>query len=166
MIRYSRLLNVLLLITLLFVPVSFYSVPLPQTAADVKVSGSLKQDKLKRGGTTQASVTIEIPSGLHVQSNKPLDKFLVPTKLDIEAPQGVKIGPVLYPRARTMKLSFSKTPVSVYEGVAIIRFNVTVPANFGASSAEIKGRLKFQACNNDSCFPPQTREVKVGLNVE
>ncbi len=153
-----------MLVTLLFVPARLYSVP--QTASDVKVSGSLKPDKVKRGGATQGTIAIEIPNGLHLQSNKPLDKFLVPTKLDIEAPQGLKIGPALYPRARVVKLSFSKTPVAVYEGLAVIRFNVSVPASFGASSAEIKGRLRFQACNNEACFPPQTREIKIGLSVE
>jgi hypothetical protein len=109
---------------------------------------------------------MEIPSGLHVQSNRPLDKFLVATKLEIEAPQGLRVGPALYPRAVLRNLKFSKGRVAVFEGRTVIRFSVTVPANFGSNSAEIKARLKFQACNDDACFPPLTREVKVWLAVE
>ena len=63
-------------------------------------------------------------------------------------------------------LKFSKQAVAVFEGRAVLRFNVTVPANYNGSSGEIKGKLRFQACNDDSCFPPQTREVKMWLNVE
>ena len=109
---------------------------------------------------------MEIPSGLHVQSNKPLDKYLVPTKLDIDAPQGVRVGGIIYPRPLMRKLKFSKNQVAVYEGRATIRFNVTVPASFNGNSAELKGRLRFQACNDEACFPPVTREVKMWLNVE
>jgi hypothetical protein len=64
------------------------------------------------------------------------------------------------------KLKFSKSTVAVYEGKAVIRFNVTVPANYSGGSGEIKGKLRFQACNDDSCFPPVTREVKMPLYVE
>ena len=137
-----------------------------QSSADVNVSGSIAPDKIKKGRVARATVTMDIPSGLHVQSSKPLDKFLVPTKLDVETPQGMKTGPISYPRALMKKLKFSKSVVAVYEGKAVIRFNVTVPANFYGDGGEIKGKLRFQACNDDSCFPPVTREVKMRLYVE
>jgi hypothetical protein len=159
-----RLLLVLLILVLL--PVSFYSKPRPQSGNDVKTNGSVTPDKVKKGRSVQASVVMEIPNGLHVQSSKPLDKFLVATKLDVETPQGMKVGPITYPRAIMRSLKFSKGKVAVYEGRAVIRFNVTVPANYGGSSGDIKGRLRFQACNDDACFPPITREVKMWLNVE
>ncbi len=157
-----------LLITglLLLAPATMQSSIFAQSAADIKVNGEFKPDKIKKGRAVQASVIIEIPKGLHVQSSKPLDKFLIPTKLDVEAPQGIKVGAISYPRAITRQLGFSTKPVAVYENKAVIRFNVTVPANYGGSSFELKGNLRFQACNNDSCFPPQTREVKLWLNLE
>jgi thiol:disulfide interchange protein DsbD len=137
-----------------------------QTSADVNVSGNIAPDKIKKGRIARASVTLEIPSGLHVQSSRPLDKFLVATKLDVETPSGLTAGPISYPRALMRKLKFSKGNVAVYEGRAVIRFNVTVPANFTGDGGEIKGKLRFQACNDESCFPPVTREVKMRLYVE
>lgn len=160
------LIRLLPVIITLLLPVSFYSNTAPQSSADVHVSGSLAPDKTKKGRTVRATVTMDIPNGLHVQSSKPLDKFLVATKLDVEAPSGMKVGPISYPRALMRKLKFSKGNVAVYEGKAMIRFPVTVPANYGGSSGEIKGKLRFQACNDESCFPPVTREVKMWLNVE
>ena len=166
MTRFSRSIGVLTLTTLLPIAAPVYSTPLPQSAGDVKVSGSIAPDKVKPGRAAQGSVVMEIPSGLHVQSNRPLDKFLVATKLEIEAPQGLRVGPVLYPRAVFRNLKFSKGRVAVFEGRTVIRFSVSVPASFSSNSAEIKARLKFQACNDDACFPPLTREVKVSLAVE
>lgn len=160
MINHSKLIGTLFL--LILVPATFYA----QSSSDVKVDGSLAPDKIKKGRVVRGSVVMDIPSGLHVQSNKPLDKYLIPTKLDVETPEGMKVGPISYPRAVRRNLKFSKSAVAVYEGRATIRFNVTVPASYGGSSGEIKGKLRFQACNDDACFPPVTREVKMWLNVE
>ena len=164
MSRYSALFS---LTIILLLPTSFYSNPTPpQSSSDVNVSGSIAPDKVKKGRVTRASVVMDIPSGLHVQSSRPLDKFLIATKLDVETPSGMKVGPISYPRALMRKLKFSKGTVAVYEGRAVLRFNVTVPANYSGSSGEVKGKLRFQACNDESCFPPVTREVKMWLNVE
>ncbi|HSE15920.1 MAG TPA: protein-disulfide reductase DsbD domain-containing protein [Pyrinomonadaceae bacterium] len=154
------------LFIMLLLPVTFYSNPAPQSSRDVNVSGSVAPDKIKKGRIVRATVVMDIPNGLHVQSSKPLDKFLVPTKLDVETPSGMQVGPISYPRPLMRKLKFSKGAVAVYEGRALIRFNVTVPANYSGGSGEIKGKLRFQACNDESCFPPVTREVKMWLNVE
>lgn len=165
MIKHSKLRTFSLLVILL-IPATFYSSPVPQSSADVNVSGSVAPDKVKKGRMVRASVVMDIPSGLHVQSSKPLDKFLVATKLDVETPSGMKVGPISYPRALMRKLKFSKGMVAVYEGKSIVRFNVAVPANYSGGSGEIKGKLRFQACNDEACFPPVTREVKMWLNVE
>ena len=158
----SKLIRLLPLLVLLCLPATLYA----QSASDVNVSGSIAPDKIKKGRVVRATVTIDIPNGLHVQSNRPLDKYLVATKLDVETPSGMQAGPVSYPRAVMRKLKFSKSNVAVYEGRAVLRFNVTVPANYNGSSGEIKGKLRFQACNDESCFPPVTREVKMWLNVQ
>jgi DsbC/DsbD-like thiol-disulfide interchange protein len=160
MINHSKLIATLFLLFLL--PASVYS----QSASDVTATGSIAPDKTRKGRVVRASVVIDIPKGLHVQSSRPLDKYLIATKLDVETPSGMKVGPVSYPRPVMRNLKFSKSAVAVYEGRAILRFNVTVPANYSGSSGEIKGKLRFQACNDDACFPPVTREVKMWLNVE
>jgi thioredoxin:protein disulfide reductase len=167
MIKHSLLYKLLLLLAVLVVPATLYSTPRPpQSAADVKVRGSIAPDKVKKGRTVKARVVMEIPQGLHVQSNKPLDKFLIATKLDVDTPSGMTVGTIVYPRALMRSLKFSKNKVAVYEGHTSIQFPVTVPANYSGGSGEIKGKLRFQACNDESCFPPVTREVKMWLNVE
>lgn len=154
------------LLLILLIPATLYSSPAPQSSADINVSGSIAPDKIKKGRSARATVVMDIPAGLHVQSSKPLDKFLVATKLEVEAPAGMQVGSIVYPRALMRKLKFSKGMVAVYEGRALIRFNVTVPANYSGGSGEIKGKLRFQACTDEACFPPVTREVKMWLNVE
>ena len=43
-------------------------------------------------------------SGFHVNANRPLGKYAIPTTLKIEAPKGVTIGPISFPRAIVRKL--------------------------------------------------------------
>lgn len=114
----------------------------------------------------QGSIVMDVPSGYHIHSNRPLEKFLIATQVQIEAPKGVRVGPVLYPRALLRSLKFSKNKVSVFEGRTTIRFNATVPRNYEGNSAELKARVRFQSCNDDLCFPPQTKEVKMWVSVE
>lgn len=152
--------------TLLIIPAAFYATSLPQSQPNIVVTGNLAGDKALRGRSAQAVVVMDIPAGFHLHSNRPLEKFLIPTQLQIEAPKGVRVGAVIYPRAVLRSLKFSKNKVAVYEGRATMRFNVTVPAAFGADSAELKARLRYQACNDELCFPPQTREVKIPLRIK
>ncbi len=75
MIKHSTF-RILSLIVILLIPATLYSNPAPQSSADVNISGSIAPDKIKKGRIVRASVVMDIPAGLHVQSNKPLDKFL------------------------------------------------------------------------------------------
>ena len=151
---------------LLLIPNAFLATPVRQSAPNIPVNGSLATNKIGRGRTVRGTVVMDIPSGYHANSNRPLEKFLIATQLQIEAPKGIRVGPILYPRPLLRSLKFSKSKVSVFEGRTTMRFSVTVPASFAGNSAELKARLRFQSCNDDLCFPPQTREVSMWLQVE
>ncbi|HKO96903.1 MAG TPA: protein-disulfide reductase DsbD N-terminal domain-containing protein [Pyrinomonadaceae bacterium] len=161
-----RLTQVIPILVILVFPVSLYSSPAPQSAPNIGVNGSVSPNKVKRGRTAQATLVMNIPGGYHVNSNKPLEKFLIATQLKIEAPKGVRVGPIVYPRALLRSLKFSKSKVSVFEGRTQIRFNVTVPAGYSGNNVELKARLRYQSCNDEVCFPPQNRDESIWLNVE
>lgn len=156
----------ILAIFLLALPAHFSAIATPQSGPNISVNGSLVPDKVARGRTARGMVVMDIPSGYHANSNRPLEKFLIATELKVEAPRGFRVGPTVYPRALLRSLKFSKSKVAVFEGRTTLRFSVTVPADYSGNSAEIKGRLRYQSCNDDACFPPQTREVKMWLTVQ
>ncbi len=161
-----RALTQLTLTTALLLAASPYATSAPQSAPNIPVNGSLASNKTGRGRTVQGTIVMDVPAGYHVNSSRPLEKFLIATQLQIEAPKGIRVGPILYPRPLLRSVKFSKSKVSVFEGRATMRFSVTVPRGFTGNSAELKARLRFQSCNDDLCFPPQTREVSMRLNVE
>ena len=169
-LRHSRpqpAIRLLLIVSFLTVPSSFYSAPLvPQSAPNIGVNASLSANNIQRGRNVQATLVMDIPSGYHVNSSRPLEKFLIATQVKVEAPTGIRVGPVSYPRAVLRSFKFSKNRVSVYEGRATMRFSVSVPRDVATGSKEIKVRLRYQSCNDEACFPPQSRELSLWLNVE
>lgn len=136
-----------------------------QSAPNIRINNYLSSESVKPGRSVQGVVEMEIPSGFHVNSSRPLEKFLIATQLTFEAQQRLRVGPVSYPRALLRSLKFSKNKVSVYEGKAVMRFNISVPANFTGDGAELKARLRYQSCSDDVCFPPKTYEVKFWVKV-
>lgn len=136
-----------------------------QSPPNINVNGYVVGDSVRRGRAAKAVVEMDIPGGFHVHSNRPLEKFLIATQLKVEAPAGVRVSAVSYPRALLRSLKFSKNRVAVFEGRATMRFNVTVPANFGSDSAQLKATLRYQSCNDELCFPPQNKEVWINVKV-
>ena len=159
-------LQVLLIVAFLTAPSSLYSASAPQSAPNIVINASLAANKIQRGRNVQATLVMDIPSGYHINSSRPLERFLIPTQVKVEAPRGIRVGLVSYPRAVLRSFKFSKNRVSVYEGRATMRFNVTVPRDASTGSKEIKIRLRYQSCNDEVCFPPQQRELSLWLNVE
>src|SRR2546421_10809698 len=97
--------------------------------ANIGVNGLYATDKAQQGRVLQAAVVLDIPAGFHVNANRLTNKFMIPTEVKIDAPKGWRVSPVAYPRAIVRKLGFSKEPVQLYEGRAVMRFTATVPTN-------------------------------------
>ena len=168
-----RALLALTALSLLVFPVNFFAGELGKPAApavaepqpDISVNGFFATDKAQRGRTVQAAVVMEIPRDFHVNGNKPLGKYAVPTALKIEAPGGIRVGPVLYPRATIRSFSFSEEKLAVYEGRVVMRFNITIPSGFDQGVTELHARLRYQSCTSEVCFPPQSREITMPIAV-
>jgi len=138
--------------------------PAAPAQANIGVNGFFSADKAQRGRIVQAAIVLDIPKGFHVNANKTA-KFSIPTTVRIDAPKGLRVSPVAYPRAVVRRLGFSKEALPLYEGRAVMRFNITVPPNFETGLTELRAKVNYQSCNNEVCFPPTTREVKLGINI-
>src|SRR3954471_3925465 len=107
--------KLLLLLVLILCPGTFIAAPNPQPNIDIK--GYYANDKVQRGRVVRAALVMEIPAGYHVNANKPLGKYAIPTSIKIEAPSGVIVGPVTFPRAIVRKLKATNNEaLAVYEG--------------------------------------------------
>ena len=136
----------------------------PEPQPNIGVAGYYASNKAQRGKTIQAAIVIDIPSGYHINSSRPLESYLIATQLKIDA-SGARVGSIAYPPAKMRTFKFSKKSLSVYENKAILRFTVTVPANYQGNDLALKAHLRYQSCNDEVCFPPKNQDVNMSIDV-
>jgi DsbC/DsbD-like thiol-disulfide interchange protein len=143
-------------------------VPEPQSN-NININGFFSVDPAQQGSSFQAAVVMEIPRGMHVNSNRPLGKYAVPTVLKVDAPRGLRVTPVSYPRGEVRVFRFGEgSPeerLAVYEARAIFRFSVSVAPGAELSVARVRVSVRFQSCNDEVCFPPATRELTLPIAI-
>lgn len=139
--------------------------PAPAPEPNISVVGYFSQDKAQRGRPVRVSLVLDIPGGYHINSNRPLETYLIATSVKVEPDNGLRAGAVSYPRPLLKTFKFSKKQLSVYEGQVRLKFNVTVPANYADGSAKVKARVRLQSCNDEVCFPPKNHDVNLKIDV-
>lgn len=128
------------------------------------VSGSIANGTVTKGKAARATVVLNIPGGLHVNSSRPGSEYAIPTSVRASA-KGARIGAVTYPRGQNRKFGFSENAINVYEGRATFTFPVTVPANFSGSTVRVNVTVRYQACTNEVCYPPKSKQITMTARV-
>ena len=120
---------------------------------------------IKRGATADLKLAATLNEGFHANSHTPSDENLIPLKLTWE-PGVITAKDVTYPTPKMEKYAFSDKPLSVVTGAFNLTTKFTAAANASAGSSTLLGKLRYQACNSNACFPPKTVEVKVPVTVQ
>jgi hypothetical protein len=128
------------------------------------VTGVIEGD-VTRGKKARAVITLEIPADLHVNSNKPHSEFAIATSVKPTA-KGVKFGVVEYPKGEDRKFAFSESMLNVYVGTVTFPFDITVPRTFRGKEISVNVAVRYQACNDEVCFPPKTKTVTIKAPVK
>jgi len=129
-----------------------------------EVSGSITGGSVTKGKAAKGSVVLTIPGGLHVNSARPGNKYQIPTNVRLTA-QGAGVSAPSYPRGTNRKFQFSDTTINVYEGTVRFPFTVTVPPGFQGNTLRVRAVVRFQACTDEVCYPPRTKEVTITARV-
>ena len=117
------------------------------------------------GSTAQIAIEVDIEHPWHINAHELTDEFLIPTEIEFEAPDGIVIKGVVYPASVVKELSFSDTPMQLYEGKVYIGAVIEVSADFEPGPTVIRGVLTYQACDNDKCLMPETVKLRVPVTV-
>jgi len=135
---------------------------LPRPDKVVKPSVYLSLEPVPRGRVFEVAVVADIQKGFHVNANKVLEDYLIPTTLTAELPAGWKLVETKYPDGKPLKFEFSEKPMNVYEGTFTARLKLSPPADAPLGALRIPLTLRYQACNDVACLPP----VKLPLAAE
>ena len=121
----------------------------------------------KRGASVEAKIAVSIQPGFHVNSNKPSADYLIPLSLKWEGGGALEPdGPPIFPKPQMEKYEFSEEPLSVFTGNFDLAAKFKVPAGASQGPGIMLGKLRYQACNSNSCFPPKTVDVRLSYQVQ
>jgi Disulphide bond corrector protein DsbC len=120
----------------------------------------------QRAQQTMVSLNFRIPPGYHINSNLPKSEFLIPTALKMDLPTDIVLGKIEYPAGEDRSFPFSPDEkLSVYSGdftiaVAVHPLHTVVPGKY-----EMRGVLRYQACDNAACYPPKNLPLNFEVKV-
>lgn len=118
------------------------------------------------GKSTPLELTFHIKNGYHINSSKPLLPELIPTSLGFTLPPNLVIAKVQYPTGQLTSFPFDPTEkLSVYSGDVIIKAALISQANAAPGTYTVHGEFKYQACDNNACYPPKKLPVQFDVQV-
>lgn len=128
------------------------------------VTGSISNGTVQKGRSARGTVVLSIPGGLHTNSNRPGNKYQIPTTVRLTA-AGARVSGPTYPRGVNRKFQFSETVINVYEGTVRFPFTITVPAGFRGNTVSVRAVVRYQACTDEVCYPPRNKEITITARV-
>lgn len=131
----------------------------------VDFSTDIKSVSVQAGKEFEIKFQIKIQNGWHINSNKPLDEFLIASKVSIKD-KNFELVKVDYPKAKEIKLEISDKPVSVFDGTENFKITLRTKNDLTAGEYKLPIYFYYQGCNNESCMPPNevSTEVLVKVN--
>jgi hypothetical protein len=140
------------------------SAPKPRVFVDFVAANNIV---VTPGHSAPVQFTFHVQPPYHINSSKPLTEELIPTELHFSLPPEVAFGKLQYPAGQMMSFPFDpSTKLSVYSGDFVVKGLVLAPGQASSGTYTIHGELKYQACDNNACYPPKklpfTFNVKVG----
>ncbi|HEY4640400.1 MAG TPA: cytochrome c biogenesis protein CcdA [Thermoanaerobaculia bacterium] len=120
----------------------------------VTLEGSVQS---RTGDDVQGMVTAKIAPTWHINSNKPLDTFSIPTTLKLDNADLVEAK---FPPHEVKSFTFSAgSQLAVFEGTIQIPFTAKLKPN----ASTIKATLHYQSCNDKVCLPPKNADVEFAV---
>jgi cytochrome c biogenesis protein CcdA len=140
------------------------------TAAPVHAQGVrietdwiIESDAAHPGDTLRAALHVRLDSKFHVQSNKPLDEFLVPTRLTLTPPSGITVRELVYPMP--VQFAVAGEPLSAFESDFVIGVAFEIGADAAPGVYPVAGILQYQACDDKVCLAPAELPLSTELKL-
>ncbi|HSU66043.1 MAG TPA: protein-disulfide reductase DsbD domain-containing protein [Tepidisphaeraceae bacterium] len=135
----------------------------PQSRGEVK-QAVVNYSALRAGGNAMAAVVVEIQKGFHAQSHTPLDPDYIKFEIMPEANAAVTFGEPKYP-AGVVENYPELGKLSVYTGRVVLYVPIQVKADAKPGPIEIRGKVRYQVCDDKACYPPEKPAFKITTEI-
>ena len=121
--------------------------------------------EVQPGGSARAAITVRLPEGFHMNSDKPREENLIPITVSMEAVPSVTGATAAFPEPLDLKQEGAAVPLRVFEREFAIGLQVNVAADASAGAHKLPLRVRYQACDEKQCYLPITAPLELNLSV-
>ncbi len=112
----------------------------------------------RKRGDNNAEVQIRMKPGWHINSNQPVQDYLIPTAVTSGDPKSVALNDVSFPDPVFVELGFERSKLSLFaETVSLL---VSVDGD-DINDSRLPLNVQIQACNDEVCLAPETVSIDV-----
>lgn len=111
------------------------------------------------------ALILKIDKGWHINADDPGDEFMYPSSVSVDEGQGFALDAVAFPEPKLATFDYSDFELRIYEDEAVIGVRLTPSAELKPGVGLLVVKLKYQACNNESCIMPQDLPFEVPVEV-
>lgn len=129
----------------------------------LSTEGFISYDKVQPGIEFEIAVVVKIAKGWHINAN-PTREGLIPTEIQLPDTPNINWGDVAYPEGDTLNI-LSIGIASVYHDTITIGIPASLSPNAPIEPINLNLKLRYQACNDDTCLIPVTKDITIPIEV-
>jgi DsbC/DsbD-like thiol-disulfide interchange protein len=114
----------------------------------------------------RVSLVVEVTPKPTMHVYAPGQQDLIPISLTIEPTSGVRLRKPEYPKPERYFFAPLKETQLVYSAAFTIKQDVTIDAAQAVDPIKISGTLRYQACDDNVCYMPQSIPVSWSLKLQ
>ena len=109
---------------------------------------------------------VSVNNGYHIQAHEIVDEHIIPTTLEIAYDGNFVIKKQVFPPTKKFVLTGTDRSLEVFDGDFQILTSLSMSERIQKGVRQLKGKLKYQACDSVRCLFPRTVEFLVNIDVQ
>jgi hypothetical protein len=141
---------------------------------EVRISATIHGGKgtIRQGIRRQIVVRFELGEGVHIYG-EPVPEGMIPTSVSVAGPPGLIVEDPIYPATETLRLESMDMELPVWSGTVDVVLPFYAVGELASetrpldvSSVKIEVGVRYQACDDNICFPPKTEKFSLCLDLD
>ena len=123
-----------------------------QGPTSIELTQRYQTDGAHAGDTFRMAVEVRLDEGYHVNSEAPIDPYLIPTSLILGPPEGIDVQKLAFPEASI--LLQAGIELVVFDEEFVIGVELAVADDVEPGEHVIPAVLRYQSCDENVCYAP------------
>jgi len=121
--------------------------------------------ELPAGCGVEARITVVVDDGYHVQANPTNQQFLIPLRLEVKGPKGIRPGKPIYPQGQPYRLTGADDDLMTYGGTFEVVLPLQAEQSVPLGDHTLRAALHYQGCDEHSCLFPAVARFTLNARI-